>query len=147
MRTDLECAVHHEGACSVLLGNGDYPEWVIITAFYAALHYANHLLFPRSVENRDGSEVVVDTVDDYVRVARPGIGRHLVRVQLLEQNNGIIGGVYRDLWDLSEAARYGTNEVTGLEVEHAIQCLNEIKDHCTSEVVETQEDDHEEGPT
>lgn len=37
---------HNEEVCDLLLLQKKYPDWVITTAFYAALHFVSYKIFP-----------------------------------------------------------------------------------------------------
>jgi len=41
-------AIHNEAACDFLLSGNQFNDWVVTTAFYAALHYVQHEIFPLS---------------------------------------------------------------------------------------------------
>ncbi len=46
-------AKHNEDACEFLLKDGNYCDWVVTTAFYSALHYVQHEIFPRDINGKN----------------------------------------------------------------------------------------------
>jgi hypothetical protein len=43
-------ALHNEEACDYLFADEKFNDWVVTTAFYSALHFAHHELFPGNYE-------------------------------------------------------------------------------------------------
>lgn len=47
-----EHANHNAELCDLLLNNGRFNDWVVTTAFYAALHFVNYILFPLKFQDK-----------------------------------------------------------------------------------------------
>lgn len=42
---------HNKSLCDELLGQQKYHDWVVTTAFYSAIHFIDHKMFPVKLEN------------------------------------------------------------------------------------------------
>lgn len=47
-----EHANHNAELCDLLLNNGRFNDWVVTTAFYAALHFVHYILFPLKFQDK-----------------------------------------------------------------------------------------------
>lgn len=45
-------AIHNEEACDFLLSSNKFNDWVITTAFYSALHFVQHEIFPLTHDDK-----------------------------------------------------------------------------------------------
>jgi len=54
----LEHGEHNEELCDFLFGkmDGKLNDWVVTTAFYACIHFAEHALFPARIGGRGGAD-------------------------------------------------------------------------------------------
>jgi len=64
-------AEHNEALCRHLLAQGQFNDWVVTTAFYSAMHFVYHQLFPLKV----GSTNYPDFNEFYHREGRTRYGR------------------------------------------------------------------------
>lgn len=48
----LANAEHNEKACKCILAANQFNDWVITTAFYSAMHYVYHEIFPLTIGHR-----------------------------------------------------------------------------------------------
>lgn len=98
----LEHAKHNERVCNFLGRNPDFGDWVITTAFYAAMHYVRHLMVPVTIEGT--------TYRDFENLflARKSMmeGRHGFMKSYVVVNFPEIGLDYCRLHDMSTTARY-----------------------------------------
>src|SRR5690348_4477874 len=61
----LDHARHNERVCNFLDGPKDQPDWVVTTAFYSALHYVRHWIFPFEMEILPNKKQIFNSFDDY----------------------------------------------------------------------------------
>jgi len=62
-----EHAEHNESLCELLLNNGNYNDWVITTAFYSAIHFVRHKIFPLDkYDPQTGSQESFSNFNDYL---------------------------------------------------------------------------------
>lgn len=127
----LAHALHNERACHFLGKKPEYSDWVVTTAFYAAVHFAEHRLFPREVET-DGGTVRVPDVDAYRRLVRERRGNHAVRQDLVALHCPEISGAFDYLRDLSQSARYIDYRSDREEAARAKALMAEVKAYCVS---------------
>ena len=84
----LTHARHNVEACDFLKGTNEFNDWVITTAFYAAIHFAKYELFPKKYANhRTGKIVSFKDFDHYFRLINHRLAnKHKVLQQLVENN-------------------------------------------------------------
>ena len=98
--TSLKHAEHNENTCNYLASDKNmHNDWVITTAFYAALHYLRHKIFP--------SIINVATFEDYCTQESIYGKKHKVMRNLVEDNcSDDIAAAYNQMLDISFTARY-----------------------------------------
>ena len=99
-------ALHNAKACTFLNDGKDFPDWVVTTAFYAALHFVQHEVFPASMNNRNYL-----SFENYYNGHYGGKqnkpNRHLSTINLVYSEIGNDAGViYEWLHDACRTARY-----------------------------------------
>lgn len=99
----LNHAIHNEELCRKLRAENNFLDWVIISAFYSALHYSEYELFPFQI----GNEIYKD-FDEYYEVPKSTRNsRHSTRQKLVYSNIGKLAGVaYHRLKQMAWTARY-----------------------------------------
>lgn len=124
-------AEHNEALCDHLLANGQFNDWVVTTAFYSAMHFVYHQLFPLKV----GATTYPDFNDFYHRDGQTRYGRsaskHTVTVNMVFEFMPKAGPAYRGLFDMCFRARYKDYQVSAAEAKAAKQRLGLVKAHCT----------------
>lgn len=116
-------AEHNEKACALLLQDGNFNDWVVTTAFYSALHYVGHQLFPIKI-----AAVTYNTFNEYYdQVGQSlNISKHRAKCNLVTSNL-TCGSEYRWLMDECMNARYVDYEVDNDTAKMANTCLKRIK--------------------
>lgn len=61
--TNLDHATHNEEVCSHLDDNTKYSDWIITTAFYSAMHFMKHKIFPLKII--DQAKMIEHLVNGY----------------------------------------------------------------------------------
>jgi len=107
----LRHAEHNEALCDLILKTGNFNDWAITTAFYAALHFAQHKIFPL----KHGRKVFSDLNQYYyqhIRKSRKQITKHQTMVDLVKINLPVSYSSYRWLLDASQTARYNDYRIS-----------------------------------
>lgn len=118
----LEHARHNERVCNYLSKKPDFTDWVITTAFYSALHFAEHKIFPFNTYT---------SFDNYYRANSANTNKHKALVDLVEKKLPDIARYYNYLRDLSWTARYQNYKYERKECLIAQNHLKQIKEYCT----------------
>lgn len=125
-------AHHNYNACQCLKKVGGYPDWIITTAFYSALHFVRYQVFPLKKNNRNYPEF-----DDYISFlkseGRTKKAKHQVLMSLTKENLNAIYPYYRTLRQYCDNARYYDYNINPTEVEFALKYLEEIKKRCDND--------------
>lgn len=103
-------AEHNERACDFLLESGEFNDWVVTTAFYSALHHANHEMFPTSIKGKD-----FETFNDYCVYVKHITGKnpdkHKLTLELVGELMLGASPAYRWLYNKCMTARYSNYQV------------------------------------
>jgi hypothetical protein len=132
-KTDLplDHALHNEACCNFLKADGLYLDWVVTTAFYAALHFLKHKAFPL---NEDGqTHADFDSYCNYLKKRHhinSTIHPHEVLRSLAERRFPKITVEYENLFDLCRTARYHNYKLDERFVKEALNDLAAIKKFC-----------------
>ena len=120
-------AAHNESVCDFLLHGGRWPDWVVTTAFYSALHTVREKLFPLSV-----GDVTYTHFEDYCVEDHPGArqDKHQVLLSLVFENLRPAYDSYRFLLYESKKARYNTYCTPPPLAVKSRQHLEVVKSHC-----------------
>lgn len=132
MKTLLEQAKGHEKTCDFLFseGKGEHNDWVITTAFYAAMFYLEHKIFPiKSSKYNRGNRI--ENFDLYVKLLSTGLSRHKDFKRVVrEECPPKISTAYRKLFSLCYDSRYVPRDMAEADVSLARTKLAEIKVYC-----------------
>lgn len=123
-------AIHNEEACDFLLTSNKFNDWVVTTAFYSALHYVQHEIFP--IEE-DG-ETYGDLNIYYAKVLKKkkkGITKHFATIQLVKSKSPNCLSYYRWLYDACMSARYTNYNVSSKKAKQANEYLKKLKNELT----------------
>jgi hypothetical protein len=120
-------AGHNEDACKFLHTDGNYCDWVVTTAFYSALHYVQHDIFPKVI-----SGVTYDSFDKYYnghyRYVKNKPNKHVSTINLVKAElGGTVHENYSWLYGLCMNARYKNYNVHPLIAEESTKRLARIK--------------------
>ena len=128
----IDHALHNEEACLFIDSSRRFPDWVVITAFYSALHFVDVKLFPDRYPIPNGRTKIFFSLDDYyqrmTKVQRRS--RHDLRLQLTKDNLREIGSLYECLLHQSFTFRYETFDADQSDADTAIRSLEAIKSFC-----------------
>lgn len=119
---------HNEQLCNHLLQIKGFNDWVVTTAFYAALNYVKHEIFPL---NLPGKKKYPDFEQYFGLVDRGRLDKHESLRDLVCKNLNKCAGAYRWLLDSSKNSRYHNYRVSDQEAQKAKSMLEVVKGHCT----------------
>lgn len=130
MSQDLEHAKHNQEACDFLHESGRFNDWVVTTAFYAALYYVNNELFPAQYDV-GGKPILYRNFDEYLNHVSGVKKPHNVRLALVAEYLPDIYAEYKTLHDQCWTSRY---KCYSIQPEIAVlcrQCMQTIKEVCS----------------
>lgn len=102
-------AQHNEEICHFLCQKQENADWVATTAFYAALHFIEHRIFPISDKDDNGHKFKIKTFDEYYSLycnKKSNTNKHSERLTLLTEKEPSIAPHYKWLKDTCWTARY-----------------------------------------
>jgi len=113
-------------ALSIELFSGNkYYDWVITTAFYAAIHYVEDKILPKTING-----IHCKSLND-VKKAYVMSGRHQARERLVFENLPLTcAAKYKWLDDQSRNSRYVTYKISKPLAEKALEYLEVIHAAC-----------------
>jgi hypothetical protein len=121
-------AIHNEDACNYLLESNKFNDWVVTTAFYAALHYVQYELFPLTEEGK--------TYNDFntyfakvLKKQNKRLTKHTATIQLVNNKLQPAASYYRWLHDTCMTTRYSSYIVSNAKAVTAKFFLGELKKH------------------
>jgi hypothetical protein len=121
-------AAHNESLCDLLIQNGQYNDWVITTAFYSAIHYVKHQIFPVTVNGRTYSNF-----DNYYSGEiqnRTRKTKHRALIDLVSTELSACYTSFKWLHDKCHNSRYNNHHVSGPLAQAARQHLTVVKNNC-----------------
>jgi len=122
-------AAHNEAACDLLHSSGAFPDWVITTAFYSAMHLVYERLFPLETEDATYADFEGYYAQKYARKAAPDKPtKHDATVDLVKTHLPAVASNYRLLKDACHNARYRNYAVKPYEAAVARNQLQNIKE-------------------
>lgn len=120
-------ALHNEKACAFLANNGEYPDWVVTTAFYSALHFVQHEVFPITI----GTRTFVNFENYYnghYGSTQNKPSRHKSTINLVYGHiDDDAGALYKWLHDACRTARYRKFDTHPAVAKESIDRLIELK--------------------
>lgn len=124
-------AEHNEKALKYLDKTPEFLDWVITMAFYSALHFVKHKLFPLTEQTKDGHSFRHQSFESYFAFNRDKkIDKHTMLKNLVEDNCIEISAKYSHLLDICKTARYINYEYDRTESNLAKKYLEDIKEYC-----------------
>lgn len=128
----LQNAKHNESACEFLdTKKHEFCDWIVISAFYSALHYVSHKIFPFE-ESNSTTTYTINNIGDYKTYLDES--RHILLKNLVFDKCVGIGTSYSRLLDMSFGARYSHQNNDRRSADSAIRYLGQIKAHCVPAV-------------
>lgn len=120
----LNHALHNEELCRKLRAENNFLDWVIVSAFYSALHYSEYELFPFQI----GKGIYKD-FDEYYKVLKSDRdNRHAARQRLVYSNiSALAGAAYHWLKQTAWSARYYNYVFDESDANIALEKLDIIK--------------------
>lgn len=127
-KSPLEHARHNARTCEYLDQGGDFNDWVVTTAFYAALHYVEAAIFPFAP-----GETTYQSFNEYCKENPSREGKHKRRSTLVYRHLITIHGEYDWLKNQSWTARYNDYHTSDRVKETALRHLRSIQSICDPE--------------
>lgn len=120
--------LHNAKACNLLidLGNGEFNDWIVTTAFYSALQLVHHHIFPLSILKRVFSSFDVYYCSEYYNFE---VAKHTVTRELVKSYMPRVSGKYNWLFKECYNARYKHYKINGVIAKTAKEYLDEIMIH------------------
>lgn len=119
--------LHNNEACNLFIKSGDgrFNDWIVTTAFYSALHFVHHHMFPLSIFKR-----VYKNFDIYYNNEYPNseLPKHTVTKDLVNEYLQSISSKYNWLFKECYNARYRNYMIHDSIAKTAEEYLQEIKD-------------------
>lgn len=121
-------AIHNEEACNFLLTSKKFSDWVVTTAFYSALHFVQHELFPLTDNGHKYTDFNV-YFGKVLKEKNKKLSKHSATIELVKTNLPLCSSYYRWLHDACMSARYNNYNVSESKAINANNCLVEMKKH------------------
>ncbi|MCP4990151.1 MAG: hypothetical protein GY928_30165 [Colwellia sp.] len=127
----LDHAKHNKEVCEYLSKKSEYSDWVITTAFYSAIHFTDHKIFPLT-SKQNGEPFTYVSFNKYWAVysKKKHINKHKVKLELVEDELPEVAPNYSILKDLSHTARYVNYKYDSWVANHAKKNLEAIEKFC-----------------
>jgi hypothetical protein len=120
-------AIHNAKVCAFLNDANDYPDWVVTTAFYAALHFVQHEVFPGSMGNRTYVSFE-NYYNGHYGHTQNKPNRHRSTINLVYSEIGTDAGViYEWLHDACRTARYRNFNTSPSVAKASMERLEELR--------------------
>jgi hypothetical protein len=121
-----EHARHNESLCDHLIEQKKWNDWIVTTAFYSALQYVDHRLFPLKVK-----AVTYNSIENYCKSNRLK-NKHEVRKELVYDHIRKISPSFRWLLNTCHTARYQNYRIAeevSLEAKRKLEIVKQFCDH------------------
>jgi hypothetical protein len=119
--------LHNNKVCDLLIksGNGEFNDWIVTTAFYSALHFVHHHLFPLLVSKR-----IYKNFDTYYNgeYSNNELPKHTVTRDLVNEYIKDVSSKYNWLFKECYNARYRNYTIHDSIAKIAEEYLLEIRD-------------------
>ena len=127
---DLKHAAHNEKVFLHLLPKTEFADWIVTTAFYAALHFADSKIFPINYSEK-GIQFKVSDMESYAVSALNKFGndKHVCRLKLVERHLRDVSFEFNWLHSTCKTARYNNYTFSDPDTicKTAEEYLNKIK--------------------
>lgn len=118
--------LHNEQACRLLLQSGQFSDWVVTTAFYAAMHYLYHQIFPLTT----GGKKFVNFEQYYQSLPDKKPNKHQATLTLVYKELNGAYTAYKWLHDNCFTARYHDYQIFPPIANTAMNRLLTVKRFC-----------------
>lgn len=118
-------ALHNEELCNFLLSTKKYNDWVVTTAFYSALNFVKHQIFPLDTKGKGKFE----TFEDWYKAHGKDKDKHEALSYLVSTNTDG-GRAYKWLLDACKNARYINYDLNEDFAIKSKKMLDAVKSHC-----------------
>jgi hypothetical protein len=122
-------ALHNETACDYLFAGDGFSDWVVTTAFYSALHFAHHELFPGVYDGNSHASLDAYCFSlskkKHAKRNRP-VSKHAITLQLVRRHLNFYPQ-YHWLYSQCMTARYTNYKLPRSKAIRARQLLASIK--------------------
>jgi hypothetical protein len=119
--------LHNEQACNHLFASGQYHDWVVTTAFYAAMHFCYHQIFPLT----ENGKTYASFEQYYQAIPGKKPNKHQATLTLVFKHLNKAYTAYKWLHDRCFTARYQNYQTTQPEAVTARTRLATVKSFCT----------------
>lgn len=128
----LQHAEHNKKVCFALSDmKANYDDWVITTAFYSAIHFLRHKIFPLQFVNNEGNSITVDNFEQYCIRKGEYSKKHSLMRKIIEDNcPADIAAAYNQMLDASWTARYNQYKFSNKISRLSQKRLNAISNYC-----------------
>lgn len=105
MSNPLKHALHNEEVCDHINSSGKFSDWVVTSAYYAAIYFVSLELFPKQqiTNNNNGKAKNYHSFDDCYRDLYPSresrVDKHKARLDLVAEYIPEIATDYKTLKD------------------------------------------------
>lgn len=134
MNQKLNHGLHNEYICNLLCNDIRHVDWIITTAFYAALHFIEHKSFPFTAITATGAKYKIKSFDEYYSHFYLGkkTNKHKARLELVNRDHPSIAANYKWLKDACWTARYTNYKFNNEQqfIDRAKMHLEAIKQYC-----------------
>lgn len=130
MSQALNHARHNRKACDHLHAAGEFPDWVITTAFYCAMHYALAIVFPYE---EDG--ITYKNIEEYFN-NHDSSSKHSAALHLIRRKHFAIAEKYKQLKDVAHTARYHDYDHPSVVVSKMRKNLDAIQNYAEVKFLE-----------
>jgi hypothetical protein len=130
MSQSLNHARHNRKACDHLHTTGEFPDWVITTSFYCAMHYALAIIFPF---DEDG--ISYTSIEQYYN-SKDFDNKHYATLHLITRKHFAIAEKYKQLKDVAHTARYHDYDHPPVVVSKMRRNLEAIQDYAEKKHIE-----------
>ena len=122
---------HNEEVCDLLALHKKYPDWTITTAFYAALHFVSHKIFPFAYKVDGKNTLKFESLEQWQQFKSYASNkRHELLKDLVARHCETIYPEYEWLLGMSMTARYHRFQYDQLVVDKAVRLMKQIKRAC-----------------
>lgn len=120
-------ALHNEELCELLISTGKYNDWVVTTAFYSAVNYVKHQMFPL-----EHDKITYDEFSDYYSFIsqKNNTSPHKALINLVRNDLHYCKNAYKWLHDQCHNARYNNYVVSDPIAAEARKKLEVVKSSC-----------------
>ena len=119
-------AERNERLCNQLCKDGVFFDWVITTAFYSALHFVQHEIFPLKVGSRNYPNFD-NYYNSYFGVGNRKPSQHKATINLVYEHISDAGDSYKWLYETCRLARYHNYRMPKPVAEKAQAKLADLK--------------------